>query len=272
MELQINNQSLNSRWLWKKLYLYILALYTSIGVIMLLPSWCSTTLQLPRPFALLLSFILVSFARALYEGVILYEAKLAQFLSSKLVFFALLNGGMMTALVYFIKPELGYFAIPLSMVISSVVVNALKNALWPARERTGFFALFPKKIKQMMSHVYRFYIIFVGLTILGYNHYGISFLLALSGAFFIAMLIEEFYNLTALYQMPIVAKTVVITVLWSALCAVSISALVWLLMQQLCYSGQAATIISVVIVKLLQPLGARTIISLEETRLTNKTI
>lgn len=251
------------KWLWKKLYLYTAALYVSIGTIMLLPSWCSTTLQLPRPFALFISFFLISLTRALYESVILYEAKLRQIISSKLVLFALLNGSLMTALVYFIKPTIGYFAIPFSMVISSVIVNALKNRLLPSREKTGCFALLPEKIKQMMSHTYRFYIIFVGLAILAYQHYAASFPLAFSGAFFIAMLVEEFFNLTELYHIPLQAKAIIVTGLWSAECAANGIGLVWIFMNQFCYSAQAATIVSVIIIKLLQPLGARAIIALE---------
>lgn len=245
-------------WLWKKLYLSIIALYASIGIVMLLPTWCTETLQLPRPLALFVSFFIISYARVLYESMLLYETKFSKKqLLIKSLQFALINGGCMTVLVFLIKPVLGYFAIPLSIVLSSLAVKTLKSILFPSKENVGFLVELPNKISLMMSHTYRFYLIFVGLALLAVKAYAVNFFLAFTGAFFIAMLIEEITNIQELYQYTLTMKIVTLTIFWSILCAVGTGSLVWLFMQQLCYPGPLATILSVIAIKLLQPLGKR---------------
>jgi len=82
-----------------------------------------------------------------------------------------------------------------------------------------------------------------------------NFYISFGCAFFVGMIFEEVYNRIKLYEQQIALKSLIETNFWSAFCAAGCALLVFIFMQKLGLSGQLATIASVILIKLIQPLG-----------------
>jgi hypothetical protein len=255
MESQNNIQF--SNWLSKKLYLINVALYATIGVIMLLPQFCFKTLCIPYLGSLIISFFIVTILRALFETLVIYEAPVKSLSVSKILTLAVVNTVVLTAIFYLIKPKVGYFSIPVSFLISLMVIGRLKALLWPTSTRTGFFAKLPTKLQANSLGIYSFYGFLVGITYLLYGVLNINFFIAFALGYFIGMVFEESYNLTGLFEEKLNLKSITPILSLSAICAIASSTVICLLMNYGNYSGQVATIIVVEIFKLIQPMLAR---------------
>jgi hypothetical protein len=244
-------------WLSKKLYQTSIGLYATVGLIMILPSMFVKMFGLAQFVASFVAFFIVIFLRAVYESLIIYEAPIKSLSLPKILILTLVTSVTLSLISYYLKPTLGYFSIPIAVIIAFMVVGKLKAALWPLHERPGFFAELPAKLDINKWGTYGFYAFLVGITYMAYAKYGFNFYCAFAAAYFIGMIFEESYNLIKLYEQKLIAKNVVFIILWSACCAIASSAIVWLMMSNLGYLGQAATITSVILLKLIQPLGLR---------------
>ena len=71
------------------------------------------------------------------------------------------------------------------------------------------------------------------------------------------MMFEEAYNMIHVYDRPITPKTATSMIIWLSACAVISTATVWVMVGMLGFDGKAATIASVIVLKLIQPLGSR---------------
>ena len=142
------------------------------------------------------------------------------------------------------------------------VVGKLKAALWPITQRQGFFVELPAVLELVQVGRYGFYAFLVGITYMAYGKYGYNFIYAFPAAYFIGMIYEEGYNLIKVYKQQITTKRLFAMIAWSLFCVIAATAMVVILMKQFGYTGQAATITSVLVVKLMQPLGSRRFIIL----------
>ena len=246
-----------SRWLSTKLYLINVGMYATIGLIMLLPTILTKQLEIQPIIASFMAFFIVSFLRAAYESLVIYEAPVKSLSLHKMLILTLVTSGLMLFVSAFLKPKLGYFSIPVALIISMIVVGKLKTALWSTTERSGFFAALPAKLELVSWGRYGFYGFLVGITYIAYAKYNLNFMYAFAAGFFVGMMFEESYNLIKLYEQKLTIKTLVAMIIWSLICAITSMVIVMVMMKQFNYSGQAATIISVLLLKLIQPLGSR---------------
>jgi hypothetical protein len=241
-------------WLAKKLYLTNIGLYATIGTIMLLPPLLTKLGDVPQAPASLITYFIVAFLRATYESILIYEASVKTLSLPKMLFLSAVTASTLFLTAHFLKPKLGYFSIPVSIIIAMVIVGKLKAALWPSHERPGFFAELPAKLAVNKWGMYGFYVFLVGVTWFGYGKCSLSFTTTFATAYFIGMLFEESYNIRNVYNRSLTIKTTIAMIIWSACCATVCSASVWVLMGIFGASGQVATIASVIVLKLIQPL------------------
>jgi len=242
-------------WLATKLYLVTVALYATVGIVMVLPT-ALMACGMPPLGATFAAFFVVSLIRSLYESVVIYQTPTNKLAWEKILMLVLVNASVMTYVYCAIKPSLGYFSIPVALVISMAVVTRIKAALWPNHVPAGFFTQLPEKLQTNMLGNYGFFAILVIIARTTYGSYGIPFEYAFPAAFFVGMLFEESYKLIKVYELELHTKTAVAIAAWAACCAI-IATVITILMIKLGCPPPAATIASVVMVKLLQPLGSR---------------
>ena len=253
------------RWLSKKLCWANLGFYATVALVMGLPPIIAGF----TPVTSLISFCIffaVAFVRAAFESMVLYEAPIKSLSLDKMGKLSAATSAIIVLLGKFLKSKLGYFSIPVSLIISIFATKRIKAALWPTTERSGNFALLDKKLNLLAIGRYIFYGLLVGLTILGYGKFGYLFYAVFGAAFFVGMVCEELYNLVVIYEQRITANIVVRMLAWSACCGIACALIVMGIMQGFGYGGQPATIIAVIVLKLIQPLGSRrfTLISSDE--------
>ena len=174
-----------------------------------------------------------------------------------MLFLVLVTSSLMTSVLHFIKPSLGYFSIPVAVIISLIVVGKLKTALWPPVARPGFFAELSAKLALNPAGTYCFYGILAGITYLGYGKYGFNFNITFALAFFIGMIFEEFYNIVKIYEQKLNVKLFSLIVAWAAICAITSSTIIFVMITVFGFAGSATTIACVILLKLVQPLGSR---------------
>lgn len=245
------------RWLSKKLYFTSVGLYATIITIMVLPTLFIKTFGIPQAIASLTVFFIISFVRAAYESLVIYEAPIKSLSLPKMLFLSAITASAMFIAAHFLKPKLGYFSIPVSIAVAMMIVGKLKAELWPSAERQGFFHDLLTKLEVSKKGMYGFYAILVGIAYIAYNKYHINFNLAFAAAFFIGMIFEEAYNMIQVYDRPMTPKAVVATLTWSSVCAIISTLIVCVMIGMFGFEGKTATITSVVLLKLIQPLGSR---------------
>ncbi len=245
------------KWLSTKLYLATIGFYGTICLVMTLPTLSTKVLETPQLLANFAAFFIVVFLRAAYESLVIYETPAKSLSLGKMLILTFVTSSTMALMAYFLKPKLGYFSIPIALVISMVLVGKLKSALWPTHERPGFFHTLPLKLSQAATGRYIFFGFLVGIAYLAVGKLGCSFSYSFTTAYFIGMLLEEAYNTTHLYEQPIKVNLFIPLFFWALCCALLSTALIITMMKGFSFSGQIATITSVIMIKLIQPLGSR---------------
>ena len=236
------------RWLSKKLYLTSVGMYVTVITTMVRSSTGHCKLC-----SIFYRFIL----RATYESLVIYEKSVKSLSPPKMLFLVLIGACTMSFVTLFIQPKIDYFALPVAIFIAVITVGKLKSTLWPSAERTGFFHELPAKLDVNKFGTYGFYIFLVGIAYTAYSRYGVQFAYAFSAAFFIGMVYEELYNFIKLYDPKLTVKPLIAIIIWSAFCAVASTAIIIVMTEQFGYADQVATIASVMLLKLIQPLGSR---------------
>ena len=84
-----------SRWLSTKLYLINVGMYATIGLIMLLPTILTKQLEIQPIIASFMAFFIVSFLRAAYESLVIYEAPVKSLSLHKMLILTLVTSGLM---------------------------------------------------------------------------------------------------------------------------------------------------------------------------------
>lgn len=245
-----------SRWLSKKLYLASIGFYATIGILMVLSALATKAFGQKTIIASFAIFFIVALLKAAYESLVIYETPIKSLSPKKMMLLSSVTSGIMTIISVAIKPYIGYFSIPVSIIISLLIVKRLKEALWPATAHTGFFAKLPAKLEAVGPGRYIFFGSLVGITYLAYGKLDFNFFYSFAAAFFVSMIFEEFYNLTKLYEQKLDTRTITQMLLWTSCCAAMSSGIVFVMMEKFGYSGQFSTIASVVFLKLIQPIGS----------------
>jgi hypothetical protein len=129
--------------------------------------------------------------------------------------------------------------------------------LWEKTIRPGFFAELPAMLDLSTLGSYRFYGILVGIAYTFYGKYDFNFALIFPIAIIVAMLVEELFIMTKLYKITPTVKSIMYLITWSAACAIASTAGIIMLIKKFGYAGQPATIIGVILLKLIQPLGSQ---------------
>lgn len=248
-------------WLSKKIYLMNLSVYATIDVIMLLPTICMAIVCLPFIVSLFIAFFLVTILRSYFESMIIYEIHIKQLPTSKIIYFSLLNALILTTIYFFIKPKLGAFAIPVTIFVSLAIVKRLKKFFFTTKSREGFFERLSEKLNNNSVSMYGFYAFLVPITLILYKFLNLNFFIAFFIGYFIGMFFEEYYNLIKAYEIKLSLKSLTKLLIWTIICSL-MSCLIIYAMMSYNYSGQVSTIISVIIMKLIQPLGTRNFILL----------
>ena len=246
------------RWLSTKLWLINVGMYATMCVVMVLPAMLTNYLAIPSLLASFSVFFVVSLLCAAYESLIIYEAPIQSLSPHKMLILSLVISTVMMVACTVLKPNLGYFSIPVALIISMLVVGNLKVALWKPTQRLGFFAELPAKLKLISIGRYGFYGCLVGIAVFGCKTIGMAYFpIAFPTGFFLGMFFEERYNQMALYEQPVPNKTLSSIIIWSAVCAIASTVIILVMINQLGCPSQAATITRVVILKLVQPLISR---------------
>lgn len=248
------------RWLSTKMYQVNIGMYLTIATVMSFPTVFTKLLGTPPYAASFCSFFIVSFIRAAYESLVVYQAPIKSLSPRKMIILSFALSCIMSFVSIFLKPKLGYFSIPIALVISMLIISKLKTALWPATTRTGFFAELPAILQLVPMGRYGFFGFLAGISYVAYGKYGFNFYYTFTVAYFIGTMFEELYNLHKIYEQSLNIRSIVLIAIWAAFCAITSVAIVMVMMQNLGYTCQAATIASVVCVKMVQPLGLRKLI------------
>jgi hypothetical protein len=250
-----------SHWLSKKLYLINIGLYATISIVMILLPILKSSLGLHPILVSFVVFLIVSFLRAAYESIIVYEAPVTMATLLKLLILALATAGAMSAIAFFIKPYVGWFSLPIAIMTSFIFVKRLKIALWPSTTREGFFSQLPEKLQLQTFGFYGFCAILAGLAIIGYSKLGLKFEIAFSIALFVAMIFEELYNSIKIYEQKPTLRNIALTTVWSSMNAIVATALVITLITKCGLPEATGTVLGITIIKLIQPLGSRKILT-----------
>jgi len=136
-----------SKWLSKKLYLITLGTYATICIIMILSFFLTNFFAIPPIAASFISFFIILFLYTAYENVIVYETPVKNLSLPKMLIPVLVPSITMSLISYFMKPSIGYFSIPVAVIISLIFINELKATLWPTTECPDFFTKLSTKLK-----------------------------------------------------------------------------------------------------------------------------
>lgn len=248
------------QWLSTKLYFISIGFYLTVSVVMVLPFFINKLFEIQPFLASFIAFFIVSFLRAIYESLVIYEAPVKSLSPRKMLMLSTVTSIVILSVSYFLKPKLGYFSIPIAIIASMIVVGKLKAMLWGTTPRPGFFTELTNKLELLSLGRYGFFGLLVGTAYTAYGRYELNFFYTFAVAFFIAMVFEELFNLTKIYEQQMTVRSVAIISIWAIVCAALSAMIVTIMMIHFGYSGQAATITSVVLLKLIQPMGLNWII------------
>ena len=240
-----------------KLYLFSIGLYAAIASVF---GWLYifySVLGLNQLASIFIGYFITVLWRSFYDQLIIYELKIEQLNIKNNFILATIGAFVLAVLYYFIKPLLGDWSVPVTVLIAMRIMGQLKNLLWPNSNNKlpDFFVLYSQKLQLYIRGLYGF---FIGIALITYQSvklFGTSyFYFAFAFSILVGLLFEQFYDLIVIYKIKptklIIAATIVIAVISSISCSV----LIFILMQFMGFSGKAATIFGIIVLKLLQPL------------------
>jgi hypothetical protein len=239
------------QWLAKKFFLFSIGMYVTIAGIFGLKQLGLACGIIP-PFNILIAFLLTIFARTFYEQLVILDVP-AQYISpGKNALFALVYAIIMSIVFCTIRAALGYWGIPVAMVVAQTLIKPIKAYLWQSKPRSGLYELYATKQGRLMTSLYGFYGLLALLAVTGTKILHIPFIFAFGSAVFIALLAASLYELQYLYEHKITHKTLLmwigITLFLAAITATGVAVAI----TKLGLSGSAATIIGCVTVKIVQ--------------------
>lgn len=241
----------SNQWLAKKFLLFSIGMYATIAGIFGLKQ-LGLTCGIISPFNILVAFLLTIFARTFYEQLIILDFPLQYINLGKNSLFALLYAIIMSIVFCTINAPLGYWGIPVAMVIAQALIKPIKAYLWQSKQRPGRYELYTAKQGRFMTSLYGFYGLIALLAVAGIKMLHMPFAFAFFSAVFIALLASSLYELQYLYENKITHKTLLTQLGIASLLAAIITTTVILAITKMGISGAAATIIGCIAVKTIQ--------------------
>lgn len=239
------------QWLSRKFLLFSIGIYATLAGIIGI-SWISISLGVRAPINTFIAFLLTIFARTFYEQLVILDIPRTSLQPSKNALFALVYALIMSFVYYTIRASLGYLGIPIAMVIAQAVIKPVKAYLFPAKPRSAIYELYAQKQGSFMASLYGFYGLLALLAITGVQYLHLPFVVAFGSAVFIALMASVIFELHYLYTQPLTLKSIVYWKLIALFLAVVTTSSFMAAIKILGMSGQTATIICCVAVKIVE--------------------
>lgn len=201
------------------------------------------------------AFFLVVLLRALFNATVIQNTPLDKIDFTKFIKFACKGSLILVLILYVLKGVLGDWSPLVTVVLSSTILKKVKKKIWPnQRESESQTEQFVHK--ELLYQ--RFNFIFMGLlTLFAYSGICIwsihQFIPIFGVSLFFALLLQMVLEWVFVYDQKIDAASTLLFVAGSAIGSLATIFLFSFLMQQCGLSGKAATIISVIALKIIQP-------------------
>lgn len=172
-------------------------------------------------------------------------------LVEKNALFALIYASIMSFVFYFIKAPLGYWSIPIILVIAQTVVKPVKAYLWQAQPVQGLRKMYVEKQNIYMASLYGFYGLLATIAVTGVQYLNVPFVPAFGVAVLIALLATIMFEFHYLYEQQFDLKTALY--LFCIAVALAIATTVSIVLLVSCgIQGKPATIIACVSAKIIE--------------------
>jgi hypothetical protein len=246
-----------NKQLASKFYLFSIGLYAAIASIFLFLYLFQNVFRFNQILSIFIGYFITVLWRAFYDQLIIYKLKLPQINLKNNFFLALIGAIVLASLYYFIKPLLGEWSVPITIIISMKLIGRIKKFLWPTTVNglPKFFQIYTKKLKIYTYGLYGFFLGIALITSQFVKLFGLAyFYFAFAISILLCLFIEQLYGLLKVYETQLTKGIILIIAVIAVVSSIICSTLVFILMQEIGFSGKAATICGLIILKLIQPL------------------
>ncbi len=238
------------KWLAHKYLLFSIGIYATLAGIMAC-TWLGVTAGLPVWGATFGAFLLTVFARTFYEQLVILGVPRIGISLQKNAIFAFMYAIIMSFAFHYIKAPLGYWAIPITVVIAQILIKPLRAYLWPARPMHPLLQLYAQKQNIYMASLYGFYGLLAAIAVTGVKYLGCPFVTSFGLAVFIALIASILFEFHYLYEQQFNVKITFYLLLLAVGLAIGTTAMVIMLVKS-GIPGKVATIICCVAVKIVE--------------------
>lgn len=252
----ITSKSINQE-LANKFYLYSIGMYAAITSVFGGLYVFHSVLGLNQLVSIFIAYFITVLWRSLYDQLTIYKLKIQQINLKNNLILALIGALTLAVLYYFIKPLLGDWSIPVTIIISMRIIGKIKTFLWPTNTNKlpELLKIYSKKLKAYIYGLYGFFIGVALITSQFMNFYGKSyFYFAFALGIFIGLLFEQLYEFITIYKIKLMKFNIFMSTTIAIFFAILCTTLAFILMQSIGFSGKVATISGVISLKLIQPL------------------
>lgn len=239
------------KWLAHKYLLYSIGIYATLAGIAIC-TWLGIIIGLPAWIAIFSAFTLTIFVRTFYEQIIILNMPRFAISLQKNTLFALIYSIIMSFAFYYIKGPLGYWAIPITLVIAQIVIKPIRSYLWATKPtQQPLRQLYAQKQNIYMASLYGFYGLLAAIAVTGVQYLHWPFVLAFGLAVCIALITSILFEFHYLYEQHFDIKIIAYLFLLAIVLTLATTAIVILLVKS-GLSGKVATIITCVIAKIIE--------------------
>lgn len=264
MDILTNKIDSENRRLAHKLYLFSIGLYAAVASIFGFLYLFNSALGLNQLLSVFIGYFITVLWRSFYDQTMIHEVRARQITMGNNVLLALMSASVLAFLYHFLRTPLGDWAIPIVLVISMRIMARVKNIFWP-NSSAGLSAFFKRYVSKVQAYAYGLYGFFVAVALMTFyttKAWGITyFYLTFAGAVFVALIVEQLYEVVTIYETEPTTKMIMRALGIAFMSAIFCSGAAFALMQAVGLSGKAATIISIVVTKLVQPLATQSLLT-----------
>lgn len=248
---KISHDKQTHHWLANQFLLFSIGIYTTLVGITVI-SFLGVRLGLGAQLSTFAGFLITILARTFYEQLVIFNIPTTALEPGKNILFASSYATIMSFVFYGIIAPLGYWSIPIVLVLTQAVIKPLKAYLWPAKPRSELYALYDTKQGSFMVSLYGFFGLLAFIAVTGVKTLHLDFIYAFSSAVFIAIIASVLFEWHYLYQQRVslafCARWILTALILSIISTTAITGVVTILS----ISGQAATIPACIAVKILE--------------------
>ncbi len=240
-----------------KFYLFSIGLYLAVASVFLFLYLLQTIFGFNQLLAIFIGYFITVIWRAFYDQLTIYKLTIKQINFKNNLILALIAAFILAILYYFVKPLLGDWSVPFTVIISMQIIAKIRKFLWPntASKLPELLRLYSQKIQFYTYGLYGFFIAIALITyefiiLFGRTHFYLAFAVGV----LLGLCFEQLYDLMVVYKTKITKAMIVATMMIAIIFSILCSALVFMLMQEVGLSGKIATIVGIITLKLVQPL------------------